>query len=104
MPQLIDGCLKTVTKGSQMKISEANILLSKLEDQLQRGFKRIEQLESLGLLGFEHSALREQINAMIMTLDWLQETLPHPFLPSHFIEYTKLKNEWKPKFSWVGWL
>jgi hypothetical protein len=87
-----------------MKRPVAKEFLGKLVGQLRDGFKRIAELEAEKMLGLEHTALREQINATIKTIEWLKEELPHPYLLIDWKEYSEVMFGKKKQFSWLGWL
>ncbi len=85
-----------------MKRKDALNLLDKLVAQLDNGCERIKQLEDENILGIEHTAMREQINALHATISWLREITPHPLYCIDFSRYSEVKAKYR--FSWLGWL
>lgn len=87
-----------------MTNEQAKTLIYRLEQQVENGFKRILQLENEGEFGLAHTMMREQINGTLQTVDWLRETLPHPFLPIYFHQFSLMVMKYKPRCSWLGWI
>lgn len=87
-----------------MTREQARTLIFKLNGQLENGFTRIAELESVGQNGLEHTMMREQINATLGTLEWLRLELPAPLVTSDFNQVVDTKNKWAKQFGWLGWM